>query len=118
MGKPSINDVLARNLAYFMEKQGLTQTALAKRSGVKQNTISIYLDPSKRKPGVRGKEASAKLTEVAMLAEGLKIEPWELIRNLSQKERDAYTQIESAFRAIRRDQEPRPKAIEQTKLAA
>lgn len=113
-----INDVLADNLAYFMQKRGLNQTGLAKKSGVRQNTISLYLDPSKRKPSAKGKPASGKLTEVAMLADGLGVEAWELIRSLDQDQREAYSQIEAAFRAIQPEKKPDHKPNGADKKAA
>lgn len=77
MPESSLNQILADNLALHMEKKGLKQMALAKKCGVGQTTISLYLSPDRRKPGKAG---SAKLTEVEMLARALEVEPWELLR--------------------------------------
>ena len=70
MPESSLNQILADNLALHMEKKGLKQMALAKKCGVGQTTISLYLSPDRRKPGKDGKAGSAKLTEVEMLGKG------------------------------------------------
>jgi hypothetical protein len=67
-------------LALHIQKKGLKQNSLDKKSGVRQTTISLYLSPDRRKPGKDGKAGSAKLTEVEMLARALEVEPWELLR--------------------------------------
>ena len=100
MAANPINEVLAANLAYFMAQRGLTQKALAEKCGVGQTTISLYLNPSRRKSGIGGKPASAKLSEVEMLAKSLDVEIWEMLRQLSKDERQAQTQIEQAFRVL------------------
>ena len=100
MAANPINEVLAANLAYFMAQRGLTQKALAEKCGVGQTTISLYLNPSRRKSGIGGKPASAKLSEVEMLAKSLDVEIWEMLRQLSDEERQAHAQIEQAFRAL------------------
>lgn len=97
MAAEPINDVLATNLAHFMAKRGLTQAALASKCGVGQTTVSLYLDPSRRKIGARGKPPSAKLSEVEMLAKALSVEVWELLRHLTPAEREAYEQIEKVY---------------------
>lgn len=80
MGKKPINDVLAENLAYYMHEKKLTQSSLAKLSGVGQTTISLYLRPDARQPSASGKLPSAKLSEVESLAEALGVNVWELVR--------------------------------------
>lgn len=79
MADVDINQLLAKNLRARMDDAGVNQTALGKRSGVAQNTISLYLAPEKRKPSAKGKEPSGKLTEVARMAEALNLEPWQLL---------------------------------------
>jgi len=118
MQEKPINDVLAANLQHFMEHRGLNQPALAKLSGVKQTTISLYLAPARRLEGKSGKPSSAKLTEVAMLAEALRIEPWELVRNLTAEERDAYSKIEEAFRMLHPKKTHPPKRNGEDRKAA
>lgn len=106
MKEKQINEVLASNLAHFMGKRQLSQKALASRSGVAQTTISLYLDPTRRKPGATGKVPSAKLSEVEMLASALSVEVWELLRNLTAEEREVYDQLESVvgmLKAKRKD---------------
>lgn len=95
-----LNQALADNLAHLMEKKGLKQMALAKKCGVGQTTISLYLNPDRRKPGKDGKAGSAKLTEVEMLANALEVEPWELLRPMSGTQRDVYERIEAAYKAL------------------
>lgn len=103
MAGTPINDLLAANLALFMRRRDLNQSGLAARCGVRQNTISLYLDPSKRKEGNRGKKPSGKLSEVERLAGGLGVEPWELLRGFTPSEREAYEHIEQAFRSLHPD---------------
>lgn len=67
---------------------------------MKQTTISLYLDPDRRLKSATGKEPSAKLTEIAMLAAALGVEPWELVRSLTPEQRDAYSRIEDAYRVL------------------
>lgn len=75
MPNESINEVLADNLRYYMQtSQGgrlATQQALATAAGLAQTTVSLYLNPSKRKPGKTGKPPSAKLGEVERFADAL-----------------------------------------------
>lgn len=101
MASTPINNVLARNLALFMERRdGMTQMELSVKSGVGQTTISLYLHPENRKPGANGKNPSAKLAEVEMLAKALGVQIWELLRDLTPEQRSAYEAIEKAFIAL------------------
>lgn len=100
MKKTPINNVLARNLAHFMNERGLTQAVLSEKSDVAQTTISLYLHPDRRQPGKTGKLPSAKLSEVESLAKALDLGVWELLRDLSPVQRQAYEQIEAAFRKL------------------
>lgn len=79
MADLDINQVLADNLRAAMDRAEVNQTALGKKSGVAQNTISLYLKPEKRKPGVNGKEPSGKVTEVARMASALGLDAWQLL---------------------------------------
>jgi transcriptional regulator with XRE-family HTH domain len=97
----SINRVLARNLAYWMGEAKLSQTALAAKAGVSQKTISNYLNPDQRVEGSKGKEPSAKLTELAKIADALGIGTWQLLRQMSATERKFYAQIESSYAEMR-----------------
>lgn len=97
-----INEVIAENLAHFMSERGMNQTALAKASGVAQTTISLYLDPARRLASKSGKAPSAKVGELALLATALGVESWQLMRPMTDKEREFYDQIESAFKSLTR----------------
>jgi transcriptional regulator with XRE-family HTH domain len=100
MNQSPLNQALADNLAHLMDKKGLKQMALAKKCGVAQTTISLYLNPDRRKPGKDGKAGSAKLTEVEMLAIALDVEPWELLRPMTGAQREVYERIEAAYKAL------------------
>lgn len=100
MSKKTINEVLADNLAYFMKERGLTQKVLGDKCSMGQTTISLYLNPSRRKISHSGKEPSAKLSEVELLSKSLGIEIWQLLRPLSPEQRAAYESIETAFKAL------------------
>lgn len=80
MSKPSLNEILATNLARLMENAGHKQASLARLSGIGQTTISLYLNPGRRQPSKSGKIPSAKFGEVETLAEVLGVEPWDLLR--------------------------------------
>lgn len=95
-----INEVLATNLKHFMDLKGWTQPMLSKRSGVPQTTISLYLKPENRKPSAKGKAPSATLAHIDKLAAALDVPVWELLRAFTPKEREAYRQIEQAFRLL------------------
>src|SRR5690606_2586146 len=47
MERKSINDVLAENLAAFMQERKLTQAGLGKAAEIGQTTVSLYLNPSR-----------------------------------------------------------------------
>lgn len=95
MAKKPINEVLASNLAHFMTAKGLTQAALGEKCDIGQTTISLYLNPDRRKLGASGKAPSAKLSEVEMLAAGLGVDVWQLLRALPTAENDAYERDEA-----------------------
>lgn len=110
MNVSPLNKALAENLAHHMEKQGLTQMGLAKKCGVGQTTISLYLSPERRKEGKDAKPGSAKLTEVEMLATALGVEPWELLRPLDGVQREVYGRIEAAYKLLKQPPAPQPEA--------
>ena len=93
MSKPSLNEILAANLARLMERAGYTQASLAKLSGVGQTTISLYLNPGRRQPSKSGKVPSAKFGEVEALAEVLGVEPWDLLRPSSLTEQPPQSKV-------------------------
>ncbi|MFY2945835.1 XRE family transcriptional regulator [Achromobacter xylosoxidans] len=80
MSKPTLNEILATNLARLMAKTGHKQASLAAASGVGQTTISLYLNPGRRQPSKSGKIPSAKFGEVEALADALGVMPWDLLR--------------------------------------
>lgn len=77
--RSKINDILAKNLAYEMERRMLTQAGLAKLSGVSQTTISLYLNPRRRERSKTGKAVSANLADVQAVASALGMDVWELL---------------------------------------
>lgn len=95
-----INDVIADNLAFFMAERGLNQSTLAAASGIGQTTIGMYLKPSLRQPSKSGKQPSAKVTELAQIAAALGIQSWQLMREMTPRERAFYAKVEEAYRAV------------------
>jgi transcriptional regulator with XRE-family HTH domain len=85
----SVNDVLAENIARYMEANPElgTQARLAARSGVDQKTISNYLNPQRRLATAAGRPGSAKLSEVEKIAAAFGLEAWELIKPLKSRVR-------------------------------
>lgn len=79
VGKISINAVFAANLRRRMDAAGLSQVSLGKKAGVAQRSVGNYLNPKEREAGAKGKEPSAKLAEMAMIASALGVEPWEML---------------------------------------
>jgi transcriptional regulator with XRE-family HTH domain len=97
-----INEILAASIADAMRRRHIrTQEELAKLSGLSQRTISNYLNPTRRTKGTSGKAPSAKLSEVEKIAQALDVEAWNLLRELSPREREFYASIESAYRRMR-----------------
>lgn len=101
MSSRPISEVLADNLRHYMSKRGLTQAGLAELSKVGQTTIGLYLSPERRQPSKSGKLPSPNLGDVERLAQSLEVEVWDLLRPMTPVERDAYQQIEAAFKALK-----------------
>lgn len=97
MQPPNLNEVLAKNLRKLVEEKHLNTVSLAKASGLSQRTMSNYLSPELRLPGKTGKMPSAKLSEVAALANALGVKPWDLLRDMTDSEREMYRRIEAAY---------------------
>jgi transcriptional regulator with XRE-family HTH domain len=96
-----INAVIAENLRYYMERAGMTQDALAQKSKVGQTTISLYLNPERRLPSKSGKQPSAKVTELALLAAALDVDLWQIMRPVANdSERDFHAKVEEAYRTL------------------
>ncbi len=101
MSGKTINQVVADNLRYWMAQAKMTQAALAEKAGVDQKTISNYLNPEQRTEGSRGKEPSARLSELDKVARALRVELWQLTRSMSARERAMYEAIERAYSELR-----------------
>ena len=80
MPSAPVNEVLSASLRALMAQKKLSQKALSAKSGIAQTTISLYLRPGSRAASASGKRPSAKLGEVEMLAMGLGVQAWELLR--------------------------------------
>ena len=86
MGSKSINVVVAEALRFYMGG-AWSNVSLAKKSGVAESTIRNYLSPAKREAGKSGKEPSAKVTELAQIADALGIQVSDLVTDLTDEER-------------------------------
>lgn len=80
VSEPNITEVLAANLQRFKEERGLTQAQLAQKSGLGQTTVSLYLDPSRRKDTHDGRTPAPTLANVQKLADALGIKLFELLK--------------------------------------
>jgi transcriptional regulator with XRE-family HTH domain len=83
-----IVSVFAQCLRYHMTTQKITQAELARRSGIGQTTISLYLRPKARGDTVSGKAGSPTLANIEALADALGVEVWELLRMVTPAERE------------------------------
>lgn len=93
--KPPITETLAENLEHFMTAKGVVQKELAKRSGIGQTTISLYLNPGSRNDTASGKPGSPALVKVEALADALEVELWELLRPLTPAQRDLIRSVDA-----------------------
>lgn len=66
-----INQVVADALRFWIDRQGWSVNATAKKAGLSEGTLRLYLRPYERRPGATGKVASGKLAELAEAAEVL-----------------------------------------------
>lgn len=94
MDETAISDVVALNLRHFMAQRKLTQQVLAKKSGMAQTTISLYLNPSSRKETGKADPPAPNLGKVNALAGALGVELWELLRPLTQSQRDLIKNVD------------------------
>ena len=97
MSTQTITETLAANLAYFMKQKGMVQAKLAAASGLGQTTISLYLNPDKRKDTSKGAAPSPTLAKVDALAQALGIELWELLRPLTPAQRDLIRSVDAVI---------------------
>lgn len=67
----SLSATFARNLRDRMLALGMTQQELARKSGVAQTTISLYLHPQRRPTGASGIDPSPTLARLQALAQAL-----------------------------------------------
>lgn len=77
MAKLTLNQLLAENLANLMRIKGISANALGASAGLSPRTLANYLKTD-HNPTAKGKERSAKLTEVEKLASALGVSPVEL----------------------------------------
>lgn len=89
--------MVAENLAHWMAERSMNQSALAEKAGVDQKTISNYLNPKQRTEGSKGKEPSARLTELDKVAKALRVEVWQLTRHMTPRQRALYDVLEKAY---------------------
>ena len=102
-----LNGILARNLAYFMEKSESYKNphALGKKANVAPNTVGNYLDHTKRTTTSGKLEGFPTVDILARLADALGCQVWELLHpNLSRAitEREMYKRIEASFADIKK----------------
>lgn len=78
MAPKTLNQLLAENLTREMERKKLGDNALGALAKVSPRTIANYKKDA-APVGTRGKERSAKLAEVELIAKALGIRPVELL---------------------------------------
>ena len=88
MPESRIVEVFAACLRHHMTERSVTQAELAKRSGIGQTTISLYLRPKARGDTASGKAGSPTLANVEALAVALGVEVWEMLRVVTPAERE------------------------------
>lgn len=71
--------VLADRLSHAMRQKGETQASLARKSGVAQTTISLYLRPGDRGESSTGQDKGPTLPRIEKLAEALGMNACELL---------------------------------------
>lgn len=74
----SVLEILASNLRAAREYSAVSQSALAQSASIAPRTVEYIEDPASRTPTNKG-ESSPKLATVAVLAEKLGLEPWQLL---------------------------------------
>lgn len=103
MTEKDLNQVVAANLKYFMEREGSlyrNANALGVVAKVSPNTVRNYLDPKKRTVTVDKPDGYPRLDILGTLARYLGCEVWELLHpdiQRSLNEREMYKTIESDF---------------------
>lgn len=81
MKKPSLSQIVAKNLAYFMDRSaGLkTANALAVKAKVAPNSVRNLLDPKKRTVTADKPDGVPQLDTINKVAEALGVEVWKLL---------------------------------------
>ena len=110
----SIVNVLARNLKRLMDEHlpPLPQNELARKSGVRQTSIGLMLNPEKREPTKSGKIPSPTVAQVEKVARVLHKEAWQLLHPdpnqapLSASERRRYETFEAAMKSMQTPDAP------------
>jgi transcriptional regulator with XRE-family HTH domain len=95
-----INVWVAQNIRQLMDEHGYKQASLAQKAGVSQKTVSNFLQPAQRNESASGRAPSGTLTNLAKIANALEVPAWQLTRPTSAAERELYTRIEAAYRAL------------------
>lgn len=95
-----INIWVAQNIAQLMEEQGWKQASLAQKAGLSQRTVGNFLQPAYRVQSATGRAPSGTLTNLAKIATALEVPAWQLTRPTNKAERELYSRIEAAYRAL------------------
>ena len=103
MAQTTINQTVAHALAYYMAKAGWNESQLGKAAGVSPRTVGNFLHPEARVSGSRGKEPSGKLTELALIAQALRIDVADLVTSMSEAEREQRRRLAAAARILAGD---------------
>ena len=109
MAGKTMNQVLGENLKALMEARGLSANVLGPRAGLAPNTVGNYLKAAERDTDTMpttGKERSAKLAEVEMLAAALDVSPLALLTDRAELERQAAAISALVMKAMGADAPP------------
>lgn len=99
----SINDIVARNLAYFMERsvEYKNANALGNTDGLSPNTVRHLLGKKQRTVTAKKPVGYPTLDKLVAVAGRLKIEVWQLLHpeiELVMAQLDAYKQMEKTLK--------------------
>lgn len=101
MPQTDINQVVARALRWHMDSAGITEKDLGAKAGVSARTVANFLRPHNRVAGARGKEPSGKLTELALIAQALKVPIEDLVTDLDETQREERRRLAMAAQVLR-----------------
>lgn len=107
MNRKSLNQSLALNLERIMRARNLSARQLGQMTGLAPNTIGNYLKATGDQFTSKGKERSAKLTEVQRLADALNVDPLHLLFDQDQ----LATVVASWASAVLETSPPRPAVV-------